>query len=324
MARVLLRNVTKQYGKIVAVDGLSLEARDGEFLVLLGPSGCGKSTVLRLIAGLETLTSGDIYIGERLVNRVPTHDRNAVMMFESPTYALYPHMTAYNNVAFGLRIQEQRRGGQQTEEPGSSMGKEVLPGNNRNKRDVKEEREGIIRKRIEQAATRLGLQGHLGRKPSELSAGQQQSVALERAMLRTPEVFLMDDPLSNLDRLLHAASRAELRDLHRQLNATTIYVTHDQMDAMSLAQRIAVMKDGVLQQLGVPQAVYERPANTFVATFVGSPPMNLLPVHLEEDGGQLFAQAACTAPLRAAPRGDQCTGAARYQATEHSGVALRR
>jgi ABC-type sugar transport system ATPase subunit len=240
VAQVVLERVTKRFGSVTAVNDLSLEVEDAEFLVLLGPSGCGKSTVLRLVAGLEEPGSGQITIGERVVNDVEPKLRDIAMVFQS--YALYPHMTVRQNIEFPLK-------------------KRAIP---------KEERASQVR----QAAEVLGLEGLLERKPAQLSGGQRQRVALGRAIVRRPLAFLMDEPLSNLDAKLRVQTRAELVELHRRLTTTVLYVTHDQVEAMTMGSRIAVMSEGVLQQVGPPQEVYERPANTFVAQFIGSPPMN--------------------------------------------------
>ena len=240
MASVLLENVTKRFGEAVAVNDLSIDVQDKEFLVLVGPSGCGKTTALRLIAGLEELTGGNIYIGDRRVNDVAPKDRDIAMVFQN--YALYPHMSVFDNLAFGLK----------------------------RRRTPKAE----IDRRVTKAAQLLGLQGLLSRKPKQLSGGQRQRVALGRAIVREPLVFLMDEPLSNLDAKLRVQTRAELIKLHRRLQTTVIYVTHDQVEAMTMGTRIAVLRDGVLQQLDSPQALYDRPANLFVAGFIGSPAMN--------------------------------------------------
>ena len=247
MARVTLDRVTKKFGSTVAVDRLSLEVQDKEFLVLVGPSGCGKSTTLRMVAGLEEVTSGDIFIGDRLVNDVAPKDRDIAMVFQS--YALYPHMDVYDNMAFGLRL----RGTPRAE----------------------------IDRRVREAAEILGIGDLLRRKPKQLSGGQRQRVALGRAIVREPKVFLMDEPLSNLDAKLRVQTRAELIKLHQRIQTTVIYVTHDQVEAMTMGTRIAVMKDGILQQLDTPQRLYDRPANTFVAEFIGSPAMNFFPARLE-------------------------------------------
>ena len=244
MASVRLEGVKKIYPNgHVAAQGLDLEIADGEFMVLVGPSGCGKSTALRMIAGLETPTGGRILIGERDVTALPPQDRDIAMVFQ--TYALYPHMTVRENLAFGLRM---RGAGQD-----------------------------VIHRRVDEAARALALEPVLGRKPAQLSGGQRQRVALGRAIVREPKVFLFDEPLSNLDAKLRVETRAELARLHRRLAATVVYVTHDQEEAMTLGSRVAVMRDGFLQQVAPPMELYRRPANKFVAGFVGSPAMNFLP-----------------------------------------------
>jgi multiple sugar transport system ATP-binding protein len=253
MARVYLEHVTKRFGEVTAVNDLTLEARDGEFLVLVGPSGCGKSTALRLIAGLEDVTAGDIYIGERRVNDIPPRDRDIAMVFQS--YALYPHMSVYDNLAFGLKL----RGVRKPE----------------------------IRRRVQEAAAMLGIEHLLGRKPRQLSGGQRQRVAVGRAIVREPRAFLFDEPLSNLDAKLRVQTRADLIRLHQRLQTTAIYVTHDQVEAMTMGTRIAVLRDGVLQQLDTPQAVYARPANAFVAGFIGTPPMNFLRMGVTAEGEEV-------------------------------------
>jgi ABC-type sugar transport system ATPase subunit len=242
-AGVTLQEVTKEYeaGK-AAVDRLSLEIADGEFMILVGPSGCGKTTALRMVAGLEKPTSGTVWIGERVVNEVSPRDRDIAMVFQN--YALYPHMTVYKNLAYGLR----------------------------QRRTPKEE----TQRRVHEVAELLGLRELLKRRPGQLSGGQRQRVAMGRALVRDPEVFLLDEPLSNLDAKLRAEMRTELKRLHQNLPVTTIYVTHDQVEAMTLGDHIAVMCDGKLQQTGTPQEVYDQPANVFVASFIGSPPMNIL------------------------------------------------
>ncbi len=249
MARVVWDQVTKKFGQVVALDNLTLTAEDGEFLVLVGPSGCGKTTALRLVAGLEEPTSGLIWIGDRVVNDLPPRDRDVAMVFQS--YALYPHMSVYDNMAFGLKL----RGFPKAE----------------------------IDRRVKQVAEILGIADLLDRKPRQLSGGQRQRVALGRAIVREPKVFLMDEPLSNLDAKLRVQTRAELKKLHQALKTTTVYVTHDQVEAMTMGTRIAVMNKGVLQQVDTPQNVYEHPANIFVAGFIGSPAMNFFK-------GRLFSQ----------------------------------
>src|SRR5689334_16753617 len=255
MSGVTFAQVTKSYGDVTAVDSLSLEITDGEFMVLLGPSGCGKSTALRMIAGLEEITSGLLTIGDRVVNHVPPRERDIAMVFQS--YALYPHMTVQKNIESPLVA-------------------------NKTARVDADER----RKRVDEAARALDLTEYLGRKPGELSGGQRQRVALARAIVRRPEVFLMDEPLSNLDAKLRTQTRLELVELHRRLGTTIVYVTHDQVEAMTMADRIAIINRGELQQVGPPQAVYDRPANLFVAGFVGSPPMNTLSGSMTFVGGQ--------------------------------------
>ena len=243
MARVAFQDVTKVYpGAVVAVQGLSLEAADGEFLILVGPSGCGKTTALRMVAGLERITDGTITIGNRVVNDVPPKDRDIAMVFQN--YALYPHMTVAKNLAFGLR---QRRTSRED-----------------------------VRRRVDEVSRMLGLEQLLQRRPGQLSGGQRQRVAMGRALVREPDVFLLDEPLSNLDAKLRVQMRSELKRLQGRLGVTTIYVTHDQVEAITLGERIAVLSDGVLQQVGKPQDVYDHPDNVFVASFIGSPPMNLL------------------------------------------------
>ena len=242
-ARVALRGVTKRFGDVTAVDDLTIEVGEQEFLVLLGPSGCGKSTALRMIAGLEEPTSGTVEIGGRDVTDVEAKDRDVAMVFQS--YALYPHMTVRRNIEFPLE----------------------------SRKVSKAERDAAVA----EASRALGLEGLLDRKPAQLSGGQRQRVALARAIVRQPLAFLMDEPLSNLDAKLRVQTRAELIELQRRLAATVVYVTHDQVEAMTMGHRIAVMSDGVLQQIGPPQAVYDRPANLFVARFIGNPPMNTFP-----------------------------------------------
>ncbi len=250
MAQVNFEGVTKRFGETVAVDDLTLSVPDGELLVLLGPSGCGKTTALRLVAGLEELTGGMVSIGERVVNDVDPKDRDVAMVFQS--YALYPHLTVAKNIEFPLR---QRGAG-------------------------KEERAA----KVKRAADTLGLSALLGRKPAQLSGGQRQRVALARAIVREPLVFLMDEPLSNLDAALRVQTRADIVELQSRLSTTTLYVTHDQVEAMTMGHRIAVMSEGTLQQVASPESLYNRPANTFVAAFLGSPGMNLIEGMLVESG----------------------------------------
>ncbi|MBF0215807.1 MAG: sn-glycerol-3-phosphate ABC transporter ATP-binding protein UgpC [Candidatus Omnitrophica bacterium] len=255
MAQVTLKNVKKVFGGgIVAVNDVSLEVKDREFLVLVGPSGCGKSTTLRLIAGLETLTEGDVHIGERNVNNVPPKDRDIAMVFQN--YALYPHMSVYDNMAFGLSL----------------------------KKYPKDE----IVSRVKEAANILGLEQLLERKPKEISGGERQRVAVGRAIVRKPMVFLFDEPLSNLDAQLRVMMRTEIHRLHIRLQATMIYVTHDQTEAMTLGDRIAVMKKGVVQQIDTPSNVYNKPVNKFVASFIGAPQMNFLEGRITKKEGKLY------------------------------------
>ncbi len=254
MANVAFQNVTKQWGDVIAVNDLNLEIHDKEFLVLVGPSGCGKSTTLRLLAGLEEISNGEIYIGDRVVNDVQPKDRDIAMVFQS--YALYPHMTVFDNMAFALKLRK-------------------TP-----KTDVE--------KRVQRAAEILGIDSLLDRKPKALSGGQRQRVALGRAIVRDPEVFLLDEPLSNLDAKLRVQTRAELSKLHKQLGTTFLYVTHDQTEAMTMADRIAVLKDGLLQQVDTPQNLYNHPDNTFVASFIGSPAMNFFDATLVQEDQKLW------------------------------------
>ncbi len=249
MAQLSFRDVRKKYGELEVVHGVSMDVADGEFVVIVGPSGCGKSTLLRMVAGLEAITSGTIVIGERVVNRLEPKDRDIAMVFQN--YALYPHMTVYGNMAYGLRI----RG---------------LP-------------KAEIDVRVQRAAEILELRSYLERKPRELSGGQRQRVAMGRAIVREPAVFLFDEPLSNLDAKLRVQMRAELQGLHRRLGTTSLFVTHDQVEAMTLAQRMIVMNAGRAEQVGAPLEVYAKPATTFVAGFIGSPAMNLVP---EERAGR--------------------------------------
>jgi ABC-type sugar transport system ATPase subunit len=243
MARVEFDGTTKVYpGPVVALDRLTLDVADGEFLILVGPSGCGKSTALRMVAGLERISDGTISIGDRVVNEVPPKDRDIAMVFQN--YALYPHMTVEKNLGFGLR----------------------------RRRIPRED----VRQRVDEISEMLGLEDLLRRRPGQLSGGQRQRVAMGRALVREPEVFLLDEPLSNLDAKLRVQMRSELKRLHDRIGVTTIYVTHDQVEAITLGERIAVLSEGILQQVGPPQEVYDHPANVFVAGFIGSPPMNLL------------------------------------------------
>ena len=257
MSRVAFDHVTKHFGDVVAVDDLSLEVHDKEFLVLLGPSGCGKSTALRLVAGLEEPTKGSVIIGDRIVNDVEAKNRNVAMVFQS--YALFPHMSVYDNMAFGLRMRRVHR---------QDRHQKVL-----------------------EAARMLGLQDLLRRRPRALSGGERQRVALGRAIVRDPSVFLMDEPLSNLDAKLRVQTRRELIKLHRQLETTVIFVTHDQVEAMTMGARVAIIHEGALQQVGHPQEVYQHPASLFVASFIGSPAMNFFHADLQLQDGQLIAHS---------------------------------
>ncbi len=243
MARVQFEHVYKRFNKTEVVRDINIDIQDKEFLVLVGPSGCGKSTCLRMVAGLEEPTEGEIYIGDRVVNGVDPKDRDIAMVFQN--YALYPHMTVFDNMAFGLKLRHFAK--------------------------------SEIKKRVEDAASILGLEQLLKRKPKELSGGQRQRVALGRAIVREAQVFLMDEPLSNLDAKLRVATRAEIIKLHQRIQTTVIYVTHDQVEAMTMGDRIAVLNGGIIQQLGAPQELYDHPANMFVAGFIGSPAMNFIP-----------------------------------------------
>ena len=256
MAGITFKNVVKTYdNNVTVIPDLNLEIKDKEFVVLVGPSGCGKSTTLRMIAGLETITDGEMYIGDQLMNAVPPKDRDIAMVFQN--YALYPHMTVYKNMAFALE----------------------------NRKESKE----VIDQKVQKAAKILGLEPYLDRKPKALSGGQRQRVALGRAMVRDPEVFLLDEPLSNLDAKLRTEMRAQLSELHKQLGTTFVYVTHDQTEAMTMGDRICVMKDGIIQQFDTPQKLYHDPDNLFVAGFIGSPQMNFINVNVEKaaDGYEL-------------------------------------
>ncbi|TCP29301.1 carbohydrate ABC transporter ATP-binding protein (CUT1 family) [Scopulibacillus darangshiensis] len=250
MAGITMKSIDKRYdNNALAVDNFNLDIKDKEFIVFVGPSGCGKSTTLRMIAGLEEITDGELYIGEKIVNNVSPKDRDIAMVFQN--YALYPHMNVYDNMAFGLKLRKFK----------------------------KEE----IKKRVNDAARILGLEQFLDRKPKALSGGQRQRVALGRAIVRDPQVFLMDEPLSNLDAKLRVQMRAEISKLHQRLQTTTIYVTHDQTEAMTMATRIVVMKDGIIQQVGTPKEVYDLPENVFVGGFIGSPAMNFLQAKLGDN-----------------------------------------
>jgi multiple sugar transport system ATP-binding protein len=257
MAQVVLKDLNKKYDEVHAVKDVNLTIRDKEFMVLVGPSGCGKTTTLRMVAGLEEITGGEIHIGERVVNDLPPKDRDIAMVFQN--YALYPHMSVYDNMAFGLKMRK-------------------FP-------------KAEIAKRVQDAAEILGIQELLKRKPRQLSGGQRQRVAVGRAIVRHPQVFLFDEPLSNLDAKLRVQMRVELKRLHERLETTAIYVTHDQVEAMTLGSRVVVMKDGWVQQVGEPMEIYTRPQNRFVAGFIGSPAMNFIPVTISDGGGAVYAQA---------------------------------
>jgi multiple sugar transport system ATP-binding protein len=255
MSRVLLKKVTKVFpGNVVAVKDVDLEVKDREFLVLVGPSGCGKSTTLRMVAGLEEITEGEIFIEDKLINDIPPKDRNIAMVFQN--YALYPHMNAYRNMAFGLLLRKFPR--------------------------------AEIEKRVKNAASILGISELLNRKPRELSGGQRQRVAVGRAIVRQPKAFLFDEPLSNLDAKMRVQMRAEISKLHTRLRATMIYVTHDQVEAMTMGDRIAIMKDGVIYQIADPLTLYGKPANKFVAGFIGTPPMNFMDCRIVKKGTNFY------------------------------------
>lgn len=254
MAKVIFEHVSKKFsGGVTAVKDMTLEIKDKEFIVFVGPSGCGKTTSLRMVAGLEEISDGNIYIGDHLVNNVAPKDRDIAMVFQN--YALYPHMDVYNNMAFGLKLRK-------------------FP-------------KSEIDRRVKEAAKILGIENLLDRKPKALSGGQRQRVALGRAIVREPKVFLMDEPLSNLDAKLRVQTRAEISRLHNRLQTTIIYVTHDQIEAMTMGDRMVVMKDGVIQQVGTPLDVYDHPINVFVGGFIGTPPMNFLEAVIKEENGKL-------------------------------------
>src|SRR5688572_14834703 len=260
MASVAFAEVKKDFGKTRVLHGISLDISDGEFMVLVGPSGCGKSTLLRMLAGLEDITGGSIAIDGRVVNHVDSKDRDIAMVFQS--YALYPHMTVRDNMGFSLRLRK--------------------------------EKPGVIAEGVARAARILNLEPYLERYPRELSGGQRQRVAMGRAIVRDPKVFLFDEPLSNLDAKLRVAMRSEIKALHQRLKTTTVYVTHDQVEAMTMADRIAVMNEGRIEQLGAPLELYDRPANLFGAQFIGSPAMNLVHGTLRRSGGECHVEALGT------------------------------
>ncbi|MDE3744874.1 ABC transporter ATP-binding protein [Methylobacterium radiotolerans] len=270
MASVGIREVRKAFGSTNVLHGVSVDIRDGEFVILVGPSGCGKSTLLRMIAGLENISGGEIRIGERVVNDVPPKERDIAMVFQN--YALYPHLTVRENMAFSMRIRKA---------PASEI-------------DL----------RVNKAAQILGLTHLLDRYPRQLSGGQRQRVAMGRAIVRDPQVFLFDEPLSNLDAKLRVAMRTEIKELHQRLKTTTIYVTHDQIEAMTMADRIVVMHDGVVEQIGPPLELYDRPDNLFVAGFIGSPAMNFVPGRVRANGRLTFTtETGLSIPLADAPAG---------------------
>ncbi|GAA4506390.1 MULTISPECIES: ABC transporter ATP-binding protein [Nonomuraea] len=264
MASIVLTDVDKIYaGGVKAVNGLNLEIKDGEFMVLVGPSGCGKSTALRMIAGLEDISGGEIAIGDKVVNHLPPKDRDIAMVFQN--YALYPHMTVEENLAFGLKLRKMPK--------------------------------AEIQQRVQDAAKMLGLETYLKRKPAALSGGQRQRVAMGRAIVREPQAFLMDEPLSNLDAKLRVSMRASLNQMHERLGVTTVYVTHDQVEAMTLGDRVCVLRDGLLQQVDTPQNLFDKPVNLFVAGFMGSPSMNFVNAELVRDGGAAVAFAGYKLPI---------------------------
>src|SRR6201997_3484372 len=281
MASISIRNLVKRYGNFTVIPDLDLEIADEEFVVFVGPSGCGKSTLLRIIAGLEPITSGDLYIGDRRVNGVQAARRDIAMVFQD--YALYPHMRVYDNMSFALEL----RG---------------LP-------------KAEIDARVKRAAALLHIEPYLDRKPKELSGGQRQRVAMGRAIVRNPQVFLFDEPLSNLDAKLRAQVRAEIKSLSQQLRTTMVFVTHDQIEAMTMADRIVVLQSGIVQQYDTPEMVYEKPANQFVAGFIGSPTMNFFPLESRGDAA-VFSHDGSVAPLDAAAR-------ARLQSTPKTILGVR-
>jgi multiple sugar transport system ATP-binding protein len=288
MASVSIRDVRKAFGATGVIHGVDVEIRDGEFVVLVGPSGCGKSTLLRMIAGLENITSGEIRIGERVVNRLPPKERDVAMVFQN--YALYPHMTVAANMGFSLKL----RGAPKQE----------------------------IDARVRRAADILGLGPYLDRFPRQLSGGQRQRVAMGRAIVRDPQVFLFDEPLSNLDAKLRVQMRTEIKELHQRLETTTVYVTHDQIEAMTMADKIVVMHDGLVEQIGAPLELYDKPHNLFVAGFIGSPAMNFLKGVLRVDGRAEFLGAGGTRlPLPAVPAGSDGRPAVYGVRPEHFVIA---
>ena len=293
MASLSLKHIYKKYpGGVTAVSDFNLEIKDKEFLILVGPSGCGKTTTLRMIAGLEEITEGELFIGDRLVNDVAPKDRDIAMVFQN--YALYPHMTVFENMAFGLRL----------------------------RKTPKEE----IKRRVEEAARILDITHLLDRKPKALSGGQKQRVALGRAIVRNPKVFLLDEPLSNLDAKLRAAMRTELTKIHKSVGTTFVYVTHDQVEAMTMATRIVVMKDGLIQQVDTPQNLYDSPVNVFVAGFIGTPQMNFVNGILEKKGEDLyfnFEKTSETDKMTAAYRDKEYKASIKLPAEKSNNPALK-
>ncbi len=288
MASVAIRDVRKAFGSTTVIHGVDVAILDGEFVVLVGPSGCGKSTLLRMIAGLENITSGEIHIGDRLVNDLPPKERDVAMVFQN--YALYPHMTVAANMAFSLKL----RGAPQTE----------------------------IDARVKRAADILGLGPYLQRFPRQLSGGQRQRVAMGRAIVRDPQVFLFDEPLSNLDAKLRVQMRTEIKELHQRLKTTTVYVTHDQIEAMTMADKIVVMHDGLVEQIGAPLELYDKPKNLFVAGFIGSPAMNFLKGAVRLNGKMEFeVPGGARLPLAAAPAGSDGRAAIYGVRPEHFVIA---
>jgi multiple sugar transport system ATP-binding protein len=288
MASVAIRDVRKAFGATSVIHGVDISIGDGEFVVLVGPSGCGKSTLLRMIAGLENITAGEIRIGERVVNQVPPKERDVAMVFQN--YALYPHMTVADNMAFSMKL----RGAPKSE----------------------------IDERVNRAAAILGLSQLLQRFPRQLSGGQRQRVAMGRAIVRDPQVFLFDEPLSNLDAKLRVQMRTEIKELHQRLKTTTIYVTHDQIEAMTMADKIVVMHDGLVEQIGAPLELYDHPDNLFVAGFIGSPAMNMLPGHIRANGKAVFeGPAGVKFTLGSAPSGSDGRPAVFGVRPEHFALA---
>jgi multiple sugar transport system ATP-binding protein len=288
MARVVIRGVAKRFGATKVIHGVDIEIDDGEFAVLVGPSGCGKTTLLRMIAGLEEISEGEILIGDRVVNRVPPKERDIAMVFQN--YALYPHMTVRDNMSFSLRL--------------AGAEKKVLD------------------ERVARAAGILGLGQLLDRYPRQLSGGQRQRVAMGRAIVRDPQVFLFDEPLSNLDAKLRVQMRTEIKELHQRLKTTSVYVTHDQIEAMTMADKIVVMKDGVVEQTGSPLELYDRPANVFVAGFIGSPAMNMVPGVVEVNGDASHVEFAdqSTLPVPIGARAENGQRVFYGMRPEHCGV----